>query len=338
MKRNYTILWTMLAAAAIAIVFGIFVMKQRISTPPVTPNSNQTADQNSDQTTVPPTPEVNLSSTVGWKTYTNDKHGFSIQYPSSLKAGSVSDNSVLGTFQVPVRGLHVGPLVIVALEDKTLKKDAQDYFDSYYNEAQNPRPAAPGEPSMACSIDKVTNSQVVGIKSVSCNGEGGAARYAYITGKTYDVFIDGYSKGYDSQDNGSIASATDYTTILSTFIFTKDIATATPPATTPPTTTPTPTPPTATIQNFSITADDNTATPKEITVTKNAIAEITFNVSATNVYYGGLDFRSSVVNSGTIHSGESKTISFTATNSFEFTPYWPSSQVAKPYKIKVTVQ
>ena len=140
MKKSTTVLVTMVAAAAIAAGFGFFVIKQRISSPPPTTNnnSNQTPDQT--QTTPPPaTPTP--ASTTGWKTYTNDKHGFTVQYPPNLKAGSVSDNSVLGTFQVPVRGLHVGPLVLVALEDKSLQKDAKDYFDGVYKAATNPAPA-----------------------------------------------------------------------------------------------------------------------------------------------------------------------------------------------------
>jgi len=53
--------------------------------------------------------------TSGWKTYTNDKHGFTVMYPPYLKAGAVSDNSVLGTYQVPVRGL-ISPVVRVREE------------------------------------------------------------------------------------------------------------------------------------------------------------------------------------------------------------------------------
>jgi hypothetical protein len=66
--------------------------------------------------------------------------------------------------------------------------------------------------------------------------------------------------------------------------------------------------------------------------------ELTFNVSASNVYYGGLDFKAPTIDSGTIYAGASKTISFKADQSFEFTPYWPSSGVKKNYTIRVNVQ
>ncbi|TSC75726.1 MAG: hypothetical protein G01um101430_220 [Parcubacteria group bacterium Gr01-1014_30] len=89
--------------------------------------------------------------------------------------------------------------------------------------------------------------------------------------------------------------------------------------------------------NFSLTADDNKATPSEFTVAVNSQVTITFNVSSQNVYYGGLDFRSQVINTGTISPGESKTITFTAQSSFEFIPYWPASGVRKGYEIRIIV-
>ncbi len=226
MKKNFTALWVMLAVAVIAIVFGLYVVNQRIKTPSA---SNQQAATETPPPAPAPDPQPTpppLASTANWSTYTNDKHGFTVDYPPSLKAGSVSDNSVLGTAQVPVRGLHVGPLVIVALEDLTLKQDALTYFNNLYASAGTTAQANPSAvegdiPPIQCTIDQVSNTKVVSLKSVSCAGEGGPAKYAYISGPTYDVFIDGYSKGFDNQSNGSIASDTEYATILSTFTFTK---------------------------------------------------------------------------------------------------------------------
>jgi hypothetical protein len=87
-----------------------------------------------------------------------------------------------------------------------------------------------------------------------------------------------------------------------------------------------------------ILANDLTANPKNITVEKGAKVTLIFQVDTQNVYYGGLDFRSSVVDTGTINSGESKTVSFTALASFDFTPYWPASGVKKDYKINILVE
>lgn len=91
-------------------------------------------------------------------------------------------------------------------------------------------------------------------------------------------------------------------------------------------------------QNFSVQASDTKANLTTITVAKGTLVAITFSVDANNTYHGGLDFRSSVVNTGTILSGKSKTISFTAATSFVFTPYWPSTNTKKPYTISVVVK
>jgi hypothetical protein len=88
-------------------------------------------------------------------------------------------------------------------------------------------------------------------------------------------------------------------------------------------------------RNFSVTADDYTATPNMIMVNKGETVKLTLNVSTQNVYYGGLDFRSSVVNSGTILPGTSKTVIFTADSPFTIHAYWPSSGVQKHSKIEI---
>lgn len=333
--KNKKILVIMLACSVVALGFGFFVMRSRTS-----PLPEKQADNTQATTTPTPQPEPvtpveeTTVSTVGWKTYANDKHGFSVDYPTQLKAGSISDNSVLGTFQVPVRGYHVGPLVLVVLKDADIKKDAKTMFDGVYNSAKNPVPAEGSEVApVECKIVLDTADK----KAVTCNGEGGAAKYGYITGPAYDVFVDGYTKGYDTQENGNLKDDKEFIGVMQSLTFTIRSAptssTPTPSPTTPTSSTP---PATPTIQTFNINADDSAATPSEISVTKGNIVQITFNVG-TNTYYGGLDFKSSVVNSGTINAGQSKTISFKANESFEFTPYWPASSVAKSYKIKVSV-
>ncbi len=339
LTRGSKILIVMVTAAAIALAFGFYVMKQRIQNPTIAEQTdNQNQDNPPDQITPTPEPEPTLVATTGWKVYENAKHNFSLKYPTNLKAGSISENSVLGTFDAPIRGFHVGPLVLVVLKDPSLKKDAQNLFDGLYEAANNPKPAEGAElPPIECKVDKVTNTKVTSIKSVSCNGEGGPAKYAYIAGPAYDVFVDGYSKGYDNSDNGNFTSDSDYITLLSTFAFSTDAQVNSDTTLNTTLTTSTTTSTNPSLQTFTISADDKSASPNQITVTNGAIVEITFNVGS-DVYYGGLDFRSSVVNSGTISANSSKTISFKANQSFAFTPYWPSSNVAKPYKINVTVE
>jgi len=343
----------MIGVAVVAIVLGSLVIHKRINTPSA--ESQQAADAaNQDQqaaATPDPAPVASPdTSTVGWQVYNNTKYNFSLMYPPNLQSGTVSSNSALGTYSAPIKGFHVGPLVLVALKTADLKKSASDYFNSSYQAALHPQAGGASDTgaATACKIDTINNPNAQ-VKSVSCTGEGGAERYAYITGTSYDIFVDGYTKGYDQADFGSFAKDTDYSNILASFKFSLAAADTTQTTATNPTPTPSPTPNpnptpsptpavTSPIQSFTIAADDSGATPSQISVPAGTIVEITFNVASTNVYYGGLDFRSSVVNSGTVHSGESKTISFTATKSFAFTPYWPASQVAKNYTINVTVQ
>jgi hypothetical protein len=91
-------------------------------------------------------------------------------------------------------------------------------------------------------------------------------------------------------------------------------------------------------KSFTVNGNDETADVKTITVTKGTPVTITFGADAGTTYHGGLDFRSSVLNTGTIAPGSTKTISFTADKSFAFTPYWPSTNIAKPYTISVVVE
>lgn len=89
--------------------------------------------------------------------------------------------------------------------------------------------------------------------------------------------------------------------------------------------------------SFTVSADDNGATLTNIHVIKGQQVKITFRINAKNVYHSGLDFRSSVVNTGAIPPGQSKTIGFTAGQSFDFTPYWPLSSIKKAYLVHVIV-
>ncbi len=96
--------------------------------------------------------------------------------------------------------------------------------------------------------------------------------------------------------------------------------------------------PAATSQSFKVNGNDATTDLKTITVAKGTNVSITFGADAGTTYHGGLDFRSSVISTGTITPGSTKTITFVADKSFSFTPYWPATNIAKPYTINVIVQ
>lgn len=91
-------------------------------------------------------------------------------------------------------------------------------------------------------------------------------------------------------------------------------------------------------QSFTVHGNDSSADLETITVPKGTVVSITFGADAQGTYHGGLDFRSTVVSTGPIAPGSTKTVNFTATKSFAFTPYWPSTNIAKPYTISIVVE
>lgn len=95
-----------------------------------------------------------------------------------------------------------------------------------------------------------------------------------------------------------------------------------------------------TTDTVTITANDDSASPETITAKKGDTVKVTFVVSSQGTYHGGLEFKSTdpPVDSGSIAEGNTKTISFTATKSFKFTPYWYESSIQKDYFVSVNVQ
>ncbi len=89
------------------------------------------------------------------------------------------------------------------------------------------------------------------------------------------------------------------------------------------------TPPPST-KEFTIEADDAGLYPSSVEVNKGDTVKITFKVRSKGTYYGGLDFRSSVWgDTGKVPPGGTKTLEFTATQSFQYKSYWPASNVLK---------
>lgn len=84
------------------------------------------------------------------------------------------------------------------------------------------------------------------------------------------------------------------------------------------------------VKEFAVEGDDNGLYPREIKVEKGDIIKITFVARCKGVYYGGLDFRGGPWgDTGKVKPGESTTVSFTATETFTFKSYWPSSNALK---------
>lgn len=93
-----------------------------------------------------------------------------------------------------------------------------------------------------------------------------------------------------------------------------------------------------TVREYVLAVNDKRYSPSgPITASAGDTVRITFNVSTTDVYYGGMLFRGGPVDSGDIDRGGSKTVEFVAETDFTITAYWPSSGVIK-YTIPVQVQ
>lgn len=98
------------------------------------------------------------------------------------------------------------------------------------------------------------------------------------------------------------------------------------PQTPPPAEVPPSPPPTVTVE---VEGDDAGLYPPTVIVANGATVQLTFQVRAQGVYYGGLDFRSEKFTTGTILPGGQKTVTFTADASFPYASYWPASGVKK---------
>jgi hypothetical protein len=89
---------------------------------------------------------------------------------------------------------------------------------------------------------------------------------------------------------------------------------------------------------FRVVADEFEVDPPRIRVRSGATVTITFAVRTERVYFGGIDFRSDVIDTDTILAGTEKTITFTAPGrSFTFLAYWPSTGVPKEARLEVEI-
>lgn len=135
------------------------------------------------------------SNTQDWQTYRNDEYRFDLQIPSSVKAGLSAPNSVLSTSETKVGGFYVGNMVFVVGDSSERRRAIEERVSSFRQAAKGAFLNDEG-PGWACDMLQLRNKQTV-IDIFDCGGEGGPAFYALIYGQRYDIFVDGYSSGFN---------------------------------------------------------------------------------------------------------------------------------------------
>lgn len=83
------------------------------------------------------------------------------------------------------------------------------------------------------------------------------------------------------------------------------------------------------VKEVKVEADDYGFYPSKIEVSKNSKVSLTFVVRQSNVYYGGLDFRSEKFKTEPVKPGNMTKVEFITDKSFVVSSYWPLSDVKK---------
>ncbi len=159
--------------------------------------------------------------TIGWKTHRDEGYGFELRHPAKYvkTINIIASNSVLGSSSNPVPGASIGPLVFVKAETSAMRKLADSKFNLYWNyKGQNE------SPKDYCNKGVVENTSL-DIRVASCLIAGKKANYALIKGKSFDIFVDGSSSGFDQTllteygSAGVEVTQAELVQILSTFKF-----------------------------------------------------------------------------------------------------------------------
>jgi hypothetical protein len=99
----------------------------------------------------------------------------------------------------------------------------------------------------------------------------------------------------------------------------------------------TPTTQTQSLTEAKVEADDYGFYPSSLEFTKGAKVKVYLYVRSSNVYYGGLDFRSEKFKTEPIKPGQKAEVEFIADKDFIIESYWPLSNVKKA-ELKVIVK
>lgn len=87
-----------------------------------------------------------------------------------------------------------------------------------------------------------------------------------------------------------------------------------------------------------IDVDDTAAGMYQLSLKRGTKVILTLRVMTFNVNFGGLDFRSPIVNTGVIPPGQTKTVEFIANESFFLVPYYPQTNLPAPYRLEFLIE
>ncbi len=152
--------------------------------------------------------------TIGWKTYSDEGYGFQLSHPAKYSdtVSTIVTSSILGA----IPGTTVGPLVFTKVSSVEMRNLANSKFNVYWN--YKGRQESPKD-----YCDKgVIDSKNLDIRIASCLKNGVKSNYALIKGKSFDIFVDGSTSGYNKAlldaygKAGTAVSQTEFVQIIST--------------------------------------------------------------------------------------------------------------------------
>src|SRR4051812_42680818 len=125
MKSKYINIVLVIILLAVAGFFAYSYSQNNKGGSPVTntepnKNENETMAANTAATNTPAN-NTAVETPSGWKTYATA--GLNFSYPPELSpVGTKSENSAIGTYDQPVKGVYAGPYVLVVAIDQATKQ------------------------------------------------------------------------------------------------------------------------------------------------------------------------------------------------------------------------
>jgi hypothetical protein len=129
--------------------------------------------------------------TANWKTYTNEKYGFSLRYLPTFTHVGEEVPDPLG------EGIRIGPSVFVIVKDDAKRKEAEQMFNKYYNYIKNPPLPNDNEEAVSVYEEEKIDNPYISVRNVRFFD----GFFALIKGNSYDIFVDGTNRTFDFAAN-----------------------------------------------------------------------------------------------------------------------------------------